>query len=102
MRKSTEESTYEPIAIVGISGAFPQSEDANQLWQNIIEGRNCITEIPDSRWNWREYYGDPMNQHNKTKIKWGGFIEGVDQFDPLFFEISPREAELMDLSSDFC
>ncbi|MBT5709292.1 MAG: hypothetical protein HOI66_23465, partial [Verrucomicrobia bacterium] len=32
----------------------------------------------------------------KTNGKWSGLIPGVSEFDPLFFEISPREAELMD------
>jgi polyketide synthase PksN len=46
--------------------------------------------------DWREYYGDPRKEVNKTNVKWGGFIDGVDEFDPLFFGISPKEALLMD------
>ena len=42
------------------------------------------------------YYGDPQKEANKTNIKWGGFIDDVDKFDPMFFGISPKEAEMMD------
>jgi polyketide synthase PksN len=89
-------SAPEPIAIVGMSGMFPMAVDVNQFWRNLIEERDCITEIPKERWDWQEYYGDPAKEANKTNIKWGGFIDGIDEFDPLFFGISPREAESMD------
>lgn len=86
----------EPIAVIGMSGKFPMADDINKFWQNLIEGRDCITEIPKDRWDWREYYGEPNSKANKTNIKWGGFIDGIDEFDPLFFGISPLEAELID------
>ncbi|MCC5466705.1 SDR family NAD(P)-dependent oxidoreductase [Pelosinus sp. Bkl1] len=89
-----ESLTPEPIAIVGMSGTFPMASDVNEFWENLVEGKDCITEIPKDRWDWREYYGDPAV--NKTNIKWGGFIDGVDRFDSLFFGISPREAEFID------
>ncbi len=89
-------SSPERIAIVGMSGRFPMAADLHEFWRNLVEGRDCISEIPQTRWDWRKYYGDPTKEANKTTIKWGGFIEGVDEFDPLFFGISPREAHLMD------
>jgi polyketide synthase PksN len=85
-----------PIAIIGMSGRFPMAGDLQEFWQNLAEGKDCITEIPGDRWDWREYWGNPAKEANKTNIKWGGFIKGVDEFDPLFFGISPREAMLMD------
>ncbi|WP_440119141.1 SDR family NAD(P)-dependent oxidoreductase [Paenibacillus sp. QZ-Y1] len=87
---------FEPVAIVGMTGRFPMAEDTDKLWENLMEGRDCITEIPSSRWDWKSIYGDPLKESNKTNIKWGGFMDGVDEFDPSFFGISPREAELMD------
>lgn len=84
------------IAVIGISGRFPMAEDVEQFFHNLKDGRDCISEIPANRWDWREYYGDPHREVDKTNVKWGGFIHGVDHFDPLFFAISPREAQLMD------
>ncbi|WP_186762922.1 SDR family NAD(P)-dependent oxidoreductase [Lentzea tibetensis] len=86
----------EPIAVIGMSGRLPMAEDIAEFWRNLSEGRDCIGEIPADRWDWRECFGDPIKEPNTSNVKWGGFIEGVGDFDPLFFDISPREAELMD------
>lgn len=85
-----------PIAIVGMSGIFPGARDIDEFWGNLLAEKDCITEIPGDRWDWRQYFGNPETEVNKTNVKYGGFIEGVFDFDPLFFGISPREAELMD------
>ncbi len=84
------------IAIVGMSGIFPQANNLAEFWQNLISGADAITPIPTDRWDWQAYYGDPKTERNKTNIKWGGFIHEIAQFDAKFFNISPHEAELMD------
>jgi acyl transferase domain-containing protein/enoyl-CoA hydratase/carnithine racemase/acyl carrier protein/NAD(P)-dependent dehydrogenase (short-subunit alcohol dehydrogenase family) len=86
----------EPIAIIGMSGRFPQAQTVDQFWALLAEGKNAITEIPAGRWDWRHYFTAPGDTNNKITTNKGGFIHGVDRFDPLFFEISPREAENMD------
>ncbi|MEG7378241.1 amino acid adenylation domain-containing protein [Bacillus subtilis] len=93
---SKQTADFEPIAIVGISGRFPGAMDIDEFWRNLEEGKNSITEVPKDRWDWREHYGNPDTEANKTDIKWGGFIDGVAEFDPLFFGISPREANYVD------
>ncbi|WP_233603296.1 SDR family NAD(P)-dependent oxidoreductase [Pedobacter sp. KBW06] len=84
------------IAVIGLSGRFPGSAQPEIFWQNLKDNLDLITEIPSDRWNWEDYYGNPAQNKNKTKAKWGGFIADIDKFDPLFFNISPAEAELMD------
>ncbi len=86
----------DPVVIVGQSCCFPMAENADAFWSNLISGRDCITRIPADRWDWREIDGDPRTDPGKTNIHWGGFIDRVFEFDPLFFAISPREAKLMD------
>jgi polyketide synthase PksN len=86
----------EPIAIIGMSGRFPKARTVDELWQILANGEDAVEEIPADRFNWRKYYGDPQAEAGKIDCKWGGFVPGVGEFDPLFFEISPREAELMD------
>ncbi|MFY0578020.1 beta-ketoacyl synthase N-terminal-like domain-containing protein [Cystobacter fuscus] len=84
------------IAIIGLSGRYPKAHTLDEFWSNLALGRDCITEIPAERWDHSVYFDADKDAPGKTYSKWGGFIDGVDQFDSLFFQISPREAELMD------
>ncbi|RKZ85793.1 MAG: hypothetical protein DRR16_11250, partial [Candidatus Parabeggiatoa sp. nov. 3] len=86
------------IAIIGVTGRYPQANTLEDFWDNLKNGQNGISEIPPDRWNWQEYYDEnaTQTQIGQSYSKWGGFIADVDKFDPLFFNISPREAKIMD------
>ncbi|WDD90503.1 SDR family NAD(P)-dependent oxidoreductase (plasmid) [Burkholderia sp. FERM BP-3421] len=85
------------IAIIGLSGRYPQAADVVEFWDNLAEGVDAIREIPPERWDWRSFYREDGSRRPGTHAsRWGGFIDGVDEFDPLFFSISPSEAEIMD------
>ncbi|NEZ65368.1 SDR family NAD(P)-dependent oxidoreductase [Leptolyngbyaceae cyanobacterium CCMR0082] len=86
----------EPIAVVGMSGRYPQAKDLEQFWQNLAVGQNSIREIPRDRWNVDAYFDPNPSTPGKIYCKWLGALDEVDCFDPLFFGISPAEAEGMD------
>src|SRR5262249_48090603 len=93
----TVRSTHsEPIAIVGLSGRYPGALDVDGYWRNLRDGKDCITEVPRERWDWREYYSEDRGKQGYHYSNWGGFIEGVDEVDPRFFGSSPREAVFID------
>ncbi len=96
VRATASPPGHEPIAIVGMSGRFPQARDLETFWVNLRDARDCVGEVPEERWDWRANDGDSAERATPTHRRWGAFIDGVDEFDPLFFGISPREAELMD------
>ncbi|MCP4696151.1 MAG: SDR family NAD(P)-dependent oxidoreductase [Gammaproteobacteria bacterium] len=95
-KKPDRENKDTDVAVIGMACRFPGAGDYRQFWRNLVSGVDSVTEIPADRWDWRDYYGDPTTEANKTNSNWGGFIEDVDKFDAAFFNISPREAELMD------
>lgn len=87
---------HEPIAIIGMSGRFPEARSVEEMWKILAEGRDVVSEISADRFDWRKYYSNESNKKGKTICKWTGLIPGIKEFEPLFFEISPKEAELMD------
>ncbi|MBM7114716.1 SDR family NAD(P)-dependent oxidoreductase [Archangium primigenium] len=84
------------IAVIGMSGRYPQAEDLEHYWRNLETGRDCIEEIPTARWDYRPLFDATRRQPNSIYARWGGFLEGVDRFDAAFFQISPLVARYMD------
>jgi 3-oxoacyl-(acyl-carrier-protein) synthase/thioesterase domain-containing protein/enoyl-CoA hydratase/carnithine racemase/acyl carrier protein len=91
-----KQAPRESIAIIGMAGQFPKSKSTTELWDNLAHGTDCISEIPATRWSIDRYYDPDPKAPGKTDCKYMGALEDVDKFDPLFFGISPTEAEIMD------
>jgi acyl transferase domain-containing protein/tryptophanase/acyl carrier protein len=94
--KNRGSGVKESIAIVGMSGRYPGASHLHQYWDNLVHAKNSIREIPGYRWDVNQYYDPRPSQKGKTYCKWLGLLEDIEYFDPLFFNISPTEAEVMD------
>ncbi|MCX7747898.1 MAG: polyketide synthase [Clostridia bacterium] len=86
----------EKIAVVGMACRFPDAEDIGEYWKNLREGRDCIREVPKSRWDWEKYYEPNGYKEGKSISKWGAFLKGIEEFDPEYFKIPESLASQID------
>ncbi|XP_073669231.1 mycolipanoate synthase [Paramisgurnus dabryanus] len=86
----------EDIAVIGIGCNFPGGEGVDNFWKVLVEGRNCVVEIPDERFNKSEWFHPDENQPGKTQTTESALIEGFNEFDHKFFGINEAEANYMD------
>jgi len=80
------------IAIVGMSCRFPGADNPNSFWNILSKGENMITEIGNERWNLESFFDPNPSTPNKSYQRHGAFLDRIDDFDPLLFNISPAEA----------
>ena len=88
--------SLEPIAIIGIGCRFPGADGPEAFWKLLRDGVDAIREVPPSRWHIEDYYDPDATKPDKTNSRWGGFLDKIDEFDPQFFGIAPREVPSMD------
>ncbi|MEM7103030.1 MAG: beta-ketoacyl synthase N-terminal-like domain-containing protein [Bacteroidota bacterium] len=86
-----------PIAVIGLSAMFADAKNIEEFWTNIIQAKDSITDVPDSRWNIEDYYDPDIFAPDKTYCKRGGFLPGID-FNPMEFGLPPNILEVTDAS----
>ncbi|CAH9067402.1 Polyketide synthase PksL [Pseudoalteromonas sp. CIP111854] len=84
------------VAVIGLAGKYPGANNTIEFWSNLENGVDSVGDIPASRWDNSPFYDSSRSEIGKIYSNAGGFIEGVYNFDSLFFKMSPREAEVLD------
>ncbi|MFJ9343296.1 beta-ketoacyl synthase N-terminal-like domain-containing protein [Streptomyces sp. NPDC101733] len=78
--RTVEQTTAEPIAVVGMAGRYPGGPDLASFWRHARAGHDSSSQPPSGR---------PGDER-------GHYLERVQDFDPEFFGIDAHEAALID------
>ncbi|WP_051217179.1 DUF1839 family protein [Paenibacillus assamensis] len=93
-----EASGTKDIAIIGLSLKMPGASNIEQFWDNLEQGRDFIGPLPSSRQRDSLSFVrafTPLSEE-EVRFSYGGYLENIDKFDYGFFNLSPKEAALMD------
>ncbi|MFZ5445149.1 MAG: aminotransferase class I/II-fold pyridoxal phosphate-dependent enzyme [Myxococcota bacterium] len=100
---SQKHEPREAIAVIGMACRFPHAKDLPSLWRVISTGEVTFEDIDDSRWKHSAFY-DPTDVRavDKTYVRKGAFIDGVDEFAALHYGLAPRRVQVMDPQHRLC
>jgi len=94
---SAEHSGREPIAVIGMSCRLPGGVDTpDKFWKLLHDGVDAISETPADRWDVDAYFDPNPETPGRIYTRYGGYVEGIENFDAGFFGIAPREAASID------
>ncbi|WP_370024313.1 SDR family oxidoreductase [Planotetraspora sp. GP83] len=86
--------TPEPVAIVGLAGRFPGARNADEFWQNLLDGVESIAFFDEDA---LRAGGVPEKDlRDPNYVRAAPVIEDFDRFDAEFFGVSAREAQILD------
>lgn len=82
------------VAIVGMAGRFPGAGDIDEFWQNLVGGVESVTFFSDDELRAAGVPESDITDPNYVKA--GPILPDGDMFDPGFFAMTAREAEVLD------
>ena len=96
-RDDAEQDVENSVAILSMACRFPGASDLEQFWANLKNGVESITFFSDEELAAAGH--DPELFRRPNYVKANPTIDGVELFDAAFFDMPPREAEILDPQS---
>ncbi|RYZ40222.1 MAG: amino acid adenylation domain-containing protein, partial [Myxococcaceae bacterium] len=85
------------IAIIGMAGRFPGARTVAEFWSNLRGGVESITRFSQEELEHMPGLPEGLELwHHPAFVPAAGILEGVEQFDHAFFNMSLREAQFTD------
>lgn len=81
------------IAIIGVSGKFPEADNLKEFWYNLKKSKESIRLLPDSRVKELEEF---IGKVSKDDFIYSGYVEEISFFDPEYFSLSEEETRYID------
>ncbi len=89
-----EEYSKDDVAVIGMACRFPDAQNIEEFWQNIMAGKESIRFFEDEELLNSGIPKELFEKENYIRAK--GYLEGVEYFDSKLFDYSDKEAWMMD------
>lgn len=93
-RTETSKIPERALAIIGMACRFPGAKNVEEFWRNLRAGIESMVDLSDEELRLAGI--DEAIFSSPNYIKRGAILDHVDLFDARFFNMSAREAELID------
>jgi acyl transferase domain-containing protein len=94
MSDQMDDSLFQSVAIIGMAGRFPGAADIDRFWANIAGGVESIRRLDAAE---LDALGVPAElRAHAAFVPAAARLPDAEDFDPEFFDMTPREAEITD------
>lgn len=80
------------VAIIGMACVFPGARDLDAYWENLVAGRDAISDAPPQRID-PVYYDPEAGELDRLYCRRGGFVDDLVEFDALRWGLMPVVVE---------
>ncbi|UAA40607.1 amino acid adenylation domain-containing protein [Paraneptunicella aestuarii] len=92
--RHTPQAIGSDIAIIGMSGKFPDASNVDEFWHNLLDGHEALEELSDDELRQRDVPLELVN--NPDYVKRSMRFTGREWFDNDYFHIPNKQASMLD------